>query len=267
MTPETIRQGAGWIVRFGRLGYAVKGLLYIIVGALATEAALGIGGGTTDTRGALRAVAKAPFGHIALIVVAAGLVGYAVWRVVSAIVDGERRGSEPTSVALRIGEALRGIVYGALGASAIGYLTGNHGDTGDRTRSLTSRALSFPAGRWIVIAAGLILIGYALYQVYRAISRKFLKRLDLSTAGELTRSLIERLGGFGIAARAVVFAMIGILIVRAGWNYDPAKAGGIEKSLDMIAGHEIIFVVVAVGLIAFGILQIATARYRVMRAT
>ena len=267
MTPETIRESAGWVVRLGRLGYAAKGLLYIIVGTLATEAALGIGGGTTDTRGALRAVARAPFGHIALIVVAVGLIGYAVWRVISAIVDGERRGSEPGGIALRIGEAIRGLVYGALGASAIGYLMGKHGDTSDRARSMTSRALSFPAGRWIVIAAGLILIGYALYQVYRAISRKFLRRLDLSDAGEVTRSLVERLGGFGIAARAVVFAMIGGLIVRAGWNFDPSQAGGIEKSLDTIARQEIIFAVVAVGLIAFGILQIATARYRVMRAT
>jgi hypothetical protein len=92
-----------------------------------------------------------------------------------------------------------------------------------------------------------------------------LKRLDLSTATERTRAWIEHLGWYGVAARAIVFAMIGILVTRAGWDYRPSEAGGIEKSLDMIANYALIFGIVAVGLIAFGIFQIATARYRRMR--
>jgi len=254
-----------WIVRLGRLGYAVKGIVYITVGVLASQAALGLGGGTTDVRGALRAIRHAPFGTIGLLIISAGLLGYSAWRIVSAITDAERRGDAPTSIALRLGEAFRGFIYGALGAWALKYLVDGRIERTDQARELTRRALTLPAGRWIVIGTGLGVVGYALYQMYRAIFRKFLKRLDFSSAGERTRSLIEHLGWFGVAARAIVFGMIGVLITRAGLDYRPSEAGGIEKSLDVIANYSLIFAVVAAGLIAFGILQIATARYRRMR--
>lgn len=85
-----------------------------------------------------------------------------------------------------------------------------------------------------------------------------------------TRKSVKAIGKFGIAARAVVFGMIGVLFVRAGWTFDPTKAGGIQKSLRALAQQpmgEILLKVVALGLMAFGIFQIATARFRVMRTS
>ncbi|HJQ09886.1 MAG TPA: DUF1206 domain-containing protein, partial [Gemmatimonadaceae bacterium] len=113
MTSAAIRQGSSALVRLGRLGYAAKGIVYVVMGALATEAALGIGGGSTDTRGALRTIGEAPFGKIALIIVMIGLFGYAAWRLTSAVTDAERRGGDASGIALRIGDALRGLVYGS----------------------------------------------------------------------------------------------------------------------------------------------------------
>lgn len=254
-----------WLVRLGRIGYAAKGFIYIVVGLLAVGASIGAGGETTDTRGAIQTIGEAPFGFIGLIVVSVGLLGYAAWRLVSALADAERRGTSLKAILLRIGEALRGMVYGALGAWSLKYLIDHESDTGDKTRQVTRWAMSIPAGRLLVIGAGLGIVGYAIYQLYRAMRRKYLKRLDLSPAGALTRTLIERLGGFGVAARAIVFGMIGLFVIKAGWHYDPSQAGGIEKSLDAISNYSLIFAIVAAGLIAFGILQIATARYRVMR--
>ena len=254
-----------WLVRLGRIGYAAKGFIYIVVGLLAVRASMGFGGETTDTRGAIEAIGDAPFGMLALLVVSLGLLGYAAWRFVSALADAERRGRSLKAVTLRVGEALRGLVYGVLGAWTLKYLIDREGDSGDKTREVTRWVMHIPAGRWLVIGAGLGILSYAVYQMYRAFRRKFLKRLDLSQAGDLSRKLIERLGGFGIAARAIVFGMIGLLVLRAGWHYNPAEAGGIEKSLDTIRNYSLIFATVAAGLIAFGILQIVIARYRIMR--
>ena len=256
-----------WLVRLGRIGYAAKGFIYIVVGLLAVRASMGIGGETTDTRGAIEAIGEAPFGVLALLVVSVGLLGYAAWRLVSALVDAERRGRSMKAVTLRVGETLRGLVYGALGASTLKYLVDREGDSTDKAREVTRWALHVPAGRWLVISAGIVILGYAVYQMYRAFRRKFLRRLDLSQAGDLSRKLIERLGGFGVAARAIVFGMIGLFILRAGVEYNPAEAGGIEKSLDAIRNYSLIFAIVAAGLIAFGILQIVIARYRIMRAS
>ncbi|MGH7650551.1 MAG: DUF1206 domain-containing protein [Gemmatimonadaceae bacterium] len=268
-TSAAIRQGSSALVRLGRLGYMAKAMVYVVMGFLATEAALGIGGGTTDSRGALRTIGEAPFGKLALGIVMVGLFGYAAWRLTSAVTDAEQRGGDASGIALRIGDAARGVVYGSLAIWALRFLTSRPATDSNQTRSATDRVLAMPGGRWIVIAVGLGVIAYAIYQIYRAASRKFLKRLDLSSAKSETKLWIERAGIFGIAARAIVFGMIGVLFVRAGWTYDPAKAGGIGQSLNALArepGGRILYGVIALGLIAFGIFELATARYRVMRA-
>lgn len=262
--------GSSALVRLGRLGYVAKAVVYVVMGFLATEAALDVGGGTTDSRGALRTIGEAPFGKIALGIIMIGLFGYAAWRVTSAVTGAERRADDSRGVALRIGDAVRGLAYGLLAIWTLRYLTSRPSTDGNQTRSATDRVLEMPGGRWIVIAIGLGIIAYAIYQFYRAASGRFLKRLDLSSAGSETKTWVERIGRFGIAARGIVFGMIGVLFVRAGWTYDPSKAGGIRQSLDALARQplgRILFGVVALGLIAFGIFELATARYRVMRAT
>jgi hypothetical protein len=269
-TSAAIRRGSAALVRLGRLGYAAKGTVYVVMGLLATEAALGIGGRTTDSRGALRTIGEAPFGKVALFIVMIGLFGYAAWRLTSAVTDAERRGGEASGIALRIADAARGVAYGVLAIWTLRFLTSSQTTDGNQTRSGTDRLLAMPGGRWIVIAVGLGVIGYAVYQIFRAVSARFLKRLDLSSAGSETKLWVKRMGRFGIAARAIVFGMIGLLLVRAGWKYDPSKVGGIRQSLDALAHQplgRILFGVVALGLIAFGIFELATARYRVMRAT
>jgi hypothetical protein len=268
-TTSAILNGSPWLVRLGRLGYVAKGTVYIVIGFLATKAALGAGGRTTDTRGAIQAIGEAPFGKFALWVMVIGLFGYAAWRLTSAVTDAERRGDEPSSIALRIGDALRGLAYGSLAYSTLHYVLSNRAGSGDQARSVTNRVLELPGGQLLVIAAGLGVIGYAAYQIYKAGSRKFLKRFDLSSANSGTRTWVTRAGQFGIVARAIVFGMIGLLLMGAGWSYDPSRVGGIRRSLDALAAQPaggLIFGAVAVGLIAFGLFELATARYRVMRA-
>ena len=257
------------LVRFGRLGYAVKGVVYIVMGMLALFASFGSGGKRTDTRGALVTIGEAPFGKIALLVIVIGLFGYTAWRLVSAAKDAERKGDSPTGLGIRLGGAARGLMYGALALWTLRYLKTSRHSGDDKSASLTDRVLDFPGGRWIVMAAGLGFVAYAAYQTYRAFSEKFLDHLALTGESEETRKSVTAVGKFGIAARAVVFGMIGILIVKAGWTYDPAKAGGIHKSLSALSRQpmgEILLKLVALGLMAFGIFQIATARFRVMRA-
>ena len=50
---RAIRAGSPWIEALGRFGHAAIGLVYATIGFLAAQAALGRGGGTTDSQGAL----------------------------------------------------------------------------------------------------------------------------------------------------------------------------------------------------------------------
>jgi hypothetical protein len=269
-----VRAAAPGIVLLARLGYAAKGIVFIVIGALAARLAAGTGGTTTDQRGALRVIGEGPFGTMALLVIGVGLLGYMAWRIVSAITDAERRGDEPASVALRVAQAGRGVAYGLLGVQTLRALAqrgaGPAGGGGAQAQHWTARLLELPFGRVLVFAAGLGFLGYAGWQLYRAASEKKVRsHLDLAAAGPERSRWIVRFGQFGIAARAVVFVVVGILLIRAARQHDASEAGGLSDSLAALAHAPyggIVLGVVALGLVAYGAYQVATARYRHMRA-
>ena len=269
-TTRTLRQAAPGIVLLARVGYAAKGIVYVVIGVLAARAAAGLGGATTDSRGALRVIADGPFGQVSLAIIGAGLLGYMAWRLVAAVTDAERKGDEATGIAKRVAQAARGVAYGALGVQALRALGTRPASGGNQARHWTGRMLALPYGRALVVLAALGVIGFACYQLYRASSeQKVRKHLDLDEAGPAAAEWIVRLGRFGIAARAVVFTIVGVFLLRAARQSDSSEAGGLAQSLRALASApygRVLLGVVACGLTAYGVYQIATARYRHMRA-
>jgi len=266
---QAIRAASPALVFLGRAGYAAKGVVFVVIGALAAGVAIGTGGKTTDSRGALDTIGDGPMGTIALIAIGVGLLGYMAWRLVAAVTDAEGKGDEPTKLAVRAAQAGRGVVYGMLGVSALRSINGASGSQDGAARHWTARLLDMPLGATLVVCTGIGVLGYAGYQLYRAFSDRAKRHLDLAEAGPTTATWIVRFGRFGIAARAVVFAMIGVFLIRAGMHEDSGEAGGIAQSLRALGGSDygrIVLSLVAFGLIAYGIYQLATARYRHMRA-
>jgi hypothetical protein len=100
-----------------RAGFVARGLVYIIIGILAIRLALGDGGTSASQQGALRTIAAQPFGKALLILVAIGLGGYALWRLVRALLG---RGPEGSDSGIdRIGALASGIVYAGLARSRL----------------------------------------------------------------------------------------------------------------------------------------------------
>lgn len=254
---------APWIERLARLGYASKALLYCTIGLLAAQAAFGRRGRVTDTQGALRTV-EGSFGDAFLILIAIGFFGYAAWRVVEAVLDPERRGNDLKGLALRTGFAVRGLIHGALGVTALRLATGHGGGrTSNQAKEWTTRGLELPGGELLVTAAGLAIAGYGLYQLYRAWATKLGRQLQLSEVSEPLRGWVIGMSRFGIAARGVVFCLIGFFLARSGLRHDPAQAGGLRESLHTLAGvGRWPFAAVAVGLVAYGVYELVNARYR-----
>jgi hypothetical protein len=265
-----LRAASPALVMLGRAGYAAKGIVYVVIGALAARAAVGAGGATTDSRGAIDVIGNGPMGTIALVAIGIGLIGYMLWRLIAAVTDAEGKGDEPTKLVVRASQAARGIAYGLLGVQALRAIGGDAGGAeGEATRDWTARLLSMPYGRALVVGVGLGVLGYAAYQLYRAFSDKAKKHLDLYEPGPTQAKWIVRLGRFGIAARGVVFAMIGVFLVRAGMQADSGEAGGMAQSLQALGNASygrLVLATVAFGLIAYGVYELATARYRYMRA-
>ena len=253
---------APWIERFARVGYVAKAILYGTVGLLAAGAAIGRGQ-STDSRGAMSKLLQAPFGQALLFIIALGLLGYGVWRCVSAVVDAERRGSDAKGLALRASFLVRGIAHLALAWSAARLAMGQSDAGGERSEDATSATMNLPGGIWIlwIVAGGIAAFG--VYQLYRAATSKLSKQLRQGEVREEVGGWVVAVSRVGIAARGLVFIAIGGLLGAAAADHDPAKAGGISDALSTLAQlGPFPYAAIGVGLISYGIYELLNSRYR-----
>jgi hypothetical protein len=247
-----------------RAGFAARGLIYGIIGILAIKLALGAGGATTNQQGALKTIAHQPFGKVMLILVAIGLGGYALWRLLRALLGHGPEDSDSTSE--RVAALASGIVYAGLCAVAIEILLGSGSSGGSgSTQKTTAGVFGWPAGAWLVGIAGAVLIGVGLYQGYRGLSKDFLKGSKTEQMSPRVRTWLEWIGSCGHLARMVVFGLVGLFLIKAAIDYDPNKAVGLDGTLAKIANASygpFLLGLVAAGLIAFGVYSLSDARYR-----
>jgi hypothetical protein len=260
---------APWIVNLARVGYGAKAVLYATIGVLALRAALGSGGQTTDTRGAMAAVVDAPFGRVLLVVIAVGLAGYAAWRFVAAIADPEQRGHDAKGLAIRTGYVARAIIHVGLAVSALRLAQGHSADSGSGgggADDMAAHAFRIGGGSWLVWLAAIGIGAYGIYQLYRAYAAKLSEQLDVGRMSAEAGHWVIGVSRFGIAARGVVGATIAVLLARAASRHAPGEAGGIAEALDEIARHgQWPLVAVAIGLVAYGVYELLNARYRDVR--
>lgn len=256
-----------WFEKLSRFGYAAKGLVYFVIGLLALQAAISSGGQTTDQSGALEAIVVQPFGKFLLSLVAIGLIGYALWRIVQAVLDPEHSGqsTDTKQVVQRLGYAFSATAYAGLAATAIKLVLGSGGSNGNATQDWTARFLSQPFGQWLVGIAGLITIAVGIAYLYEAYKGKFRRHFNFSGVNPQAQTWAVRLGRFGIAARGIVFAIIGIFLVQAAIRSNPDKAKGLGDALAALAQQPFgpwLLGLVALGLIAYSIYSLVEARYR-----
>lgn len=248
--------------RLARAGLAARGLVYAVIGVLAVELALGQGGGADNQTGALRTIARQPFGKVLLVLVAIGLAGYAAWRLLRAAAGhgAEQRDDRGD----RIAALASGIAYVVLCVTAVKILLGAGAGSGT-PKHAAAGVLGWPAGPVLVAIAGVVLIGVGGYQAHKGITRSF---LEDSRTGEMTPAVTKAftiVGVVGHLARAVVFALIGYGLVTTAIAYDPHKAVGLDGALRELAHAtygRVLLAIVAAGLIAFASYSFADARYR-----
>jgi hypothetical protein len=266
---DSVRKASPWLVGLGRLGHAAKGVVYLLVGVLAVQVALGRGGETTDNKGALTRIAEAPFGKFLLIAMAIGIAGYALWRMLQALLDTDGEGSDAEGIAKRAGYAGSAVIYTGLALSAVQLLRmGNAGESGTQSaQSWTAQLMEKPFGQWLVAIAGLLVIGIGGYQIYKGYKATFREDLELGAIGATEENWVTRLGRIGHIARGIVFGVIGIFLIVAALQANPGEARGIDGALATLAQQSFgpwLLGAVAIGFVAYGLYMFAEARYRRM---
>jgi len=238
-----------------RAGFAARAAIYGVIGILAIKLAVGDGGKTTNQAGALRTIVAQPFGKVLLVLIAIGLAGYALWRFVGVV---REDGMD------RLAALGSGVAYSLVFVIAIQILLGSGGSSGSAKKP-TAGVLGWPAGTWLVGAAGLVFCGVALYQIYKGVSKDFLEDSKTEQMGPAIRKWFTWVAMFGYVARGVVFGLVGIFLIKAAVEFDPNKAVGLDGALAKLANHSYgswLLGIVAAGLIAFALYSLADARYR-----
>jgi hypothetical protein len=251
-----------WVEWLARLGYAARGIVYALVGILAIQAAFGSGGETTDTEGAVQKIAQESTALLWLL--ALGLFGYALWKVLQGALDPEGKGSDAKGLIQRGAMIVIGLIYGGLALSAVRMATGSAGG-GQSTKSSTADLMAKPFGRWLVALAGIAVIVYALREIRDGWTGKFREKLKMGEMDPNEQRLADRTGKTGLIARGIVFILSGWFLVQAALRFDPGQARGLSGALDTLAAQPFgpwLLGLVALGLVAFGAYSILEARYR-----
>lgn len=223
-----------WTERLARFGYGAKGIVYVVIGVLAIQAAIGAGGDNSGSRGAVTEIARQPFGEVMLWIVACGLLAYALWRFIQAVLDPERDGSGTQHAVKRGAYFVSGLIHASLAAFAVQVALGSASGGDDSSQELTAAVLAQPFGQWLVGAAG-VTVGIAgVVQFYRAKTAKFMNKVKHEISGE-QRKWARSAGTWGFGARGVVFGLIGWFLIQAAVRADPSAAQGLGGALDELA--------------------------------
>ncbi len=261
---DAARRAQPWMERLARLGYATEGAVYALIGLLAAGAAFGTGGRATGQHGAFEVVAESPFGSVLLGLIAVGFLGYALWRSVQAIADPDKEGADVQALGKRVGYGVSAFVYAGLAFSAVGLILGTASD-GRSPDGWTALLLSWPLGQLLVVSIGAAVVGVGLHELYQAYKAEFFEYLKLGEMGEKVRTWTERWGRLGIAARGIVFGVVGTFLIRAALEYDPQEARALGGALQTLAQQPLgpwLLGAVALGLVAYGLFMLSVARYR-----
>jgi len=259
-----------WMTVLARLGYAAKGIVYLIIGWLAVQLVIGAGGKTTDQRGALQTIYAQPFGRLLLALVVIGLLGFAIWCFLQAWFDTEGKGSDIKGIIGRIGYTVTGVTYAILAFGGFQLIAGTGTSSATKsttssTQDVTAQLLKHSWGVSVVVILGLIVIGVACYLFAKAYTAKFQRRLLLTGLSAQLRRGVIFLGRFGYAALGVVFSIIGIFLIVAAVQHNPHEAKGLDAALRTLIQQPfgpVLLGIVALGLIAYGVYSFVEARYR-----
>lgn len=252
-----------------RVGLIAYGVVHLLLAWLAIQLAwFGGSGQSADQSGAMSTLAQSPVGKPLLWVIAAGFIALAAWQAAEVLRwrSGWSASGKTRVKALRkSGKALvKAAIYIALAVLAIRFATGGGSSSSQQQQQTTAGVFGWPAGRWLVGAFGLGLIGVGVYHVYKGLSKRFLKEIDTSEASPAALRLVTRLGQVGFPGKGVALGGVGVLLLWAAVTFDPAKASGLDGALHAILAlpfGEILLTVVAVGIAAFGAYLLVRARY------
>jgi len=264
-------------VKVGRAGWFAKGIVYLIAGILALSVAAKASGWTNATSstgnqeaspvGAIKTVAGSGGGTLLLWLLGIGMLLYAAWRVVSALLPG---GTDAKAWVHRIGYVVSAVVYTTFAFSAFALARSNKTPNGNqKVTDISATIMKHTAGRLVIGIAGVVVIGAGLYRIYKGVTMDVNDELDMSGISPTRARWTRWLGAIGEAGRGVGFALVGFFLLRSAMTYDANQATGLDGALRRLAVHSwgvVLVLVVGIGFAAYGLFCVTTFTHRRLQA-
>ena len=251
---ERIRRLETW----ARLGYAARGVIYLVLGWLALSS-----GKALSTSETVRAIDDLPGGAPLLAALTFGLFGYGLYKLYTAALDLDDKGSDAKGVVERVARAIGALGYWVLAFLAAKQLfgtksaaeTGQASGSGGMKQEAATDVGQATGGDTLLVVIGLIILGVAAFQFMIAYKAKFMEEMPGAPR------LVKPAGQVGYAARAIIIAMVGYFAMKAGLDGERIRNFG--DALAVVRDdHAILFKLIAGGLILFGLVSLVMARYR-----
>jgi hypothetical protein len=252
-----------------RLGYMARGTVYLSIGLIALLAVARLAPHTRGALGALEAWAHWRPGVVLLWLTGIGLWGFAGWRALQSLFDADRQGLGAQAIASRVGQALSGLIYGALAVSIFDLIETLHdirhlGEQA-RTRDTVAAVMAWPMGSTLIMALGAFIVACGVGNAVRACLDDFGSTLRCDPKITAWACRLARVGYFG---RGVAMLPVGFFMLSAGWHARASEAKGVGGALWTLHSRvlgDLMLTLVALGLVAFGAFAFVEAWYRPIR--
>ena len=255
------RAGRPWIKPMARIGYAARGLVYLVIGWLTFLSGIGSGGETTDSEGAVQTLMASGPGTVIAVALIFGLLSYAIWRFLQAGLDPDDHGTSAKGVVVRLGLAASGITYLGLTAYTFSIWRGSSSES-DNAGALAQWVTGVIGSTAAAFALAAILAGVGGAHFFRAWKRSYERYLDLDQEA-MTR--VAPVAMAGLFARGAIFFVLAILLFYRGTIAGDGGRPGTEDALNFINGlpfGNILLVLTGIGLIAYAIYSFVQSAWR-----
>ena len=240
-----------------RVGYAVSGVLHLLIAWLALQIAWFASSKSADESGALQTLAGSSLGRLTLWVAVLGFLALGLWQLASALASGtggdsSHRGDQ----AKGFGKA---VLYLVLAWTSFNFAKGKPSSSKERSADFTATLLQQTGGRLLVAVLGLVVVGVGGYHVFKGWTKRFLRDLRENPGTVATRA-----GVVGYVAKGTALAVVGALFMAAAVQNSSSKATGMDGALRSLREQAFgpwLLTVVALGIAAFGVYSLARARF------
>jgi hypothetical protein len=243
-----------------RAGFAVSGILHLLIGVVAIRLAMG-GQGEADVSGAVEQLAGQPAGPFLLWSCFAACVALAIWQTSDAIFDFEHLPAKKKA-ANKAKAVLQAVVYAGLAVTLGSFAIGAGKDHSSSTSDLTASMMKAPGGFLLLLAIGAGVAIAGIVYAIRGFRQSFAKHLRLPAA-ERARTAVIVLGVVGYAAKGIALLLVGLLVIIATVKVHPEESTGLDGGLKALRDQPFgvyMLAAVGIGLICYGIFMMVRAK-------